>query len=114
MVGHCLKFAPPLCSLLGPEQTRVAVRRALEQAEAHGFTNQGHGALHGGGGRVGALARVQRDAEMLEKLLANPKEDVNVRGNAYISIGHLGDPASEALLKRTAESPDVFLSACAR
>jgi hypothetical protein len=41
MVGHSLEFAPPLCSVLGPEQTRVAVRRALEQARAHGFTNQG-------------------------------------------------------------------------
>jgi hypothetical protein len=65
---------------------------------------------------VAALGRLREASvlPMLEKLLADPKEDVNVRGNACISIGRLGDPASEVLLKRTAESPDAFLSACAK
>jgi HEAT repeat protein len=113
MVGHCLKFAPPLCShsarnrrglRCGAPSNRLKPMVSLTKDTALCME------------AVAALGRLRESSAMpmLEKLLANPKEDVNVRGNAYISIGHLGDPASEALLKRTAESPDVFLSACAR
>lgn len=41
MVTHSRGFAPELCEVLGEEQLRVALRRAIARAEGYGFTFRG-------------------------------------------------------------------------
>src|SRR5688572_21831841 len=65
---------------------------------------------------ISALGRLGEPSvvAVFEQLLADPAEDINVRGNACIALGRLGDPGSEPLLRRTEQSDNVFLSACAK
>jgi HEAT repeat protein len=65
---------------------------------------------------VSALGR-QGDMSVLptlENLLTNKNEDVNIRGNACISIGRIGSPSSEALLRAALGDKDPFIVACAQ
>src|SRR5262249_22314233 len=41
MMIHSRSFAPRLCEVIGDRQLRVAVRRAMDGAMRHGFTNRG-------------------------------------------------------------------------
>lgn len=41
MVVHGIDFSPRLCAVLGDEQTRVAIRRAIMWAGTFAFTNRG-------------------------------------------------------------------------
>ena len=41
MVEHSKEFTPRLCEVLGEEQLRVALRQAMQRADAYGFTNRG-------------------------------------------------------------------------
>jgi hypothetical protein len=41
MVVHGRKFSPGLYALLGDEQFRIAVSRAIDRAGSYGFTNRG-------------------------------------------------------------------------
>ena len=41
MVAHSKKFTPRLCEVIGEEQLRVALRRAMERAGTYGFTYRG-------------------------------------------------------------------------
>lgn len=41
LMGHSRKFAPGLCAMAGPENTRKAVHDALQNARLHGFTLRG-------------------------------------------------------------------------
>lgn len=68
--------------------------------------------------RVEATAALGRQGDAsvlptLEKLLADKKDDVNVRANACIAIGRLRVPSSEALLRQTLHDSDPFLVRCA-
>ena len=68
--------------------------------------------------RVEATAALGRQGDAsvlptLEKLLADKKDDVNVRANACIAIGRLRVPSSEVLLRQTLHDSDPFLVRCA-
>lgn len=41
MVAHSKEYAPRLCNVLGEEQLRMALRRAMQRADGYGFTNRG-------------------------------------------------------------------------
>jgi hypothetical protein len=41
MTAHAVAFSPLLCKALGRQQTRTAVRQAVDRAWARGFTNRG-------------------------------------------------------------------------
>jgi hypothetical protein len=41
MVAHSKDFSPRLCEVIGEEQLRVALRSAIQRAEAYRFTNRG-------------------------------------------------------------------------
>jgi hypothetical protein len=41
MVGHSKQFAPKICAVIGDEQLRLVVRRAMARADGYGFTNRG-------------------------------------------------------------------------
>jgi len=41
MVVHSKNFSPRLCEVIGEEQLRVALRRAMDQAGGYGLTNRG-------------------------------------------------------------------------
>lgn len=41
MMAHSKEFAPPLCEVIGDDQLRLAIRSAMQRAEAYGFTNRG-------------------------------------------------------------------------
>jgi hypothetical protein len=41
MVAHSQAFSPRLCAVIGEEQLRVVLRRALEHAKGYGFTMRG-------------------------------------------------------------------------
>lgn len=38
MVAHSKAFAPQLCEVIGDDQVRIAIRRAMTRAETYGFT----------------------------------------------------------------------------
>src|SRR2546430_727627 len=41
MVVHCQEFSPVQCELIGEEQLRVVLRRAIKRAAGYGFTYRG-------------------------------------------------------------------------
>jgi hypothetical protein len=41
MVRHCNNFSPPLCKVLGEDQLRIVIRKAIDRARGYGFTNRG-------------------------------------------------------------------------
>ena len=41
MVVHSQGFSPRLCEVIGEDQLRVAIRRAMKKADTYGFTNRG-------------------------------------------------------------------------
>lgn len=41
MVAHSRNFSPRLCEVIGEEQLRVALRRAIDRADRYGFTCRG-------------------------------------------------------------------------
>ncbi len=41
MVMHSMDFSPRLCEVIGEEQLRMALLRAMDRADGYGFTNRG-------------------------------------------------------------------------
>lgn len=69
--------------------------------------------------RVEATSALGKQADQtvlptLMNLMTNVNEDINVRANACIAIGRIGDPASEAPLKRLLHDENPFLVTCAK
>jgi hypothetical protein len=60
-------------------------------------------------GRIGNATVFPR----LEKLVRDIHEDENVRGNACIAIGRLGDSSAEGVLRDAARDVDDFVVLCA-
>jgi hypothetical protein len=63
-----------------------------------------------------ALGRLGDESvlEPLKKLAADRKEDVNVRGNAYVALGTLGIPSAEEVIRGGTQDPDPFIVKCAK
>ncbi len=69
--------------------------------------------------RVEAASALGRQGDacvlpILEKLMTDKQEDTNVRANACISIGRIGSPSSEALIRSALYDKDPFMVTCAK
>lgn len=61
-------------------------------------------------GRLGEVSVLP----LLEDLVRNHQEDINVRGNACVSLGRLRLPSGEPTLQEALKDPEQFIVACAR
>ena len=65
---------------------------------------------------VSALGRLGETSalSLFEELVKNKKEDINVRGNACVSIGRLGIPSGALVLEQALKDPEQFIVLCAQ
>ena len=65
---------------------------------------------------VSALGRLGETSALplLEGLVKNRKEDINVRGNACVSIGRLGIASGALVLQEALKDPEQFIVLCAQ